>query len=147
MAADFGEVFTVHRPDADGLRVGAGLDAQLGEGCDDDGFQPMDISTDRQTMLRETDDWIRHDLAGAVIGDVAAAVAADQIDIQLGQFFRTGDQVPDGFLAPAEGDYGAMFDEEYCFGSPGEDLSVARVPAAPTHRGMPCGQDHSPLLV
>ena len=66
-------------------------------------------------MLSETNDRIRHDLARAVIGDVAAAVAVNQIDILFGQFFGAGDEIPDGFLAAAQGDHGGMFDDEILF--------------------------------
>ena len=98
-SADLREIPACRYPYTDRFRVGAALDAQLGQRGDHNRLQPMDISADRQPMPRQTNDGIGHYLSRAVVSDIAAPIAVDQFDSLFRQFFRTGDEISDGFRA------------------------------------------------
>ena len=59
----------------------------------------------------QVEDGIADDLAGAVEGDVAAAVAFEEFDAALGEEFGGGDYVG-GFGVSAQRDDGSVFEQE-----------------------------------
>ena len=57
--ADFGGSSCVVCPDADGIRVGEGVDAEIGEGRDDDFFQAVHVGADGEFVIGEATRWDR----------------------------------------------------------------------------------------
>src|SRR5580658_4093091 len=118
--ADFSEV----GPDSDGAGFAAGGDCETLQRGDHRVFEGADVSADGQGVIVEADDGVDHDLAGAVKGDVAAAVAMDEIDAETLEVFGLGQKVLEALLAAADGDDGRVLEEEELFGIAGGDLLV-----------------------
>src|SRR5205807_940816 len=77
--ADRGNL-VVANPDA-ALPVGAfGGDAEFGDGADQHFFEFRDVLAHIAIAFAEVDDWIADELAGTVIGDVAAARGLEKTD-------------------------------------------------------------------
>ena len=62
-------------------------------------------------MAAQVEDGIADDLAGAVEGDVAAAVAFKELNAALGKEFRGGNDIG-GFRVSAQGNDWRVFEEE-----------------------------------
>jgi hypothetical protein len=111
-----------------------GGDGEVGGGADQDFFEAADeldyaqgFARAFRTSLRlvranqwvrpytgeaaEIEDGVAYDLAGAVEGDVSAAVAFEEFDAALRQEFGARDYVR-GFRVAAQGDYWLVFQEE-----------------------------------
>src|SRR5690606_16904496 len=99
--ADGGD-FAVGDPDA-GLAVAAGGDeAEFADGVDQDLFQKAQVGVE-VFAGGEVDDGVADELAGAVVGDVAAAVGLDDFDAFVGEAGGVPDEVLVRAAAQADG--------------------------------------------
>ena len=88
-------------------------------------------------MGAEVQDRVAHELAGAVIGEVAAALDLDQVQPRLGEPRRVGgrDVLP---RSPPEGDHRQVFDEE-------QEVVIRRRVPPPAGDGA-LKREHLPVL-
>ena len=99
------------------------MDVEVCEGLEDEAFEGVDVGGDGEGVGGEADDGVGDELAGAVEGDVAAAVGFDEFDAELLELGLGGEEVGGG-AAAAEGDDGGVFDEEEAVLGAGEDVGV-----------------------
>ncbi|MNE57963.1 hypothetical protein D3C80_1529640 [compost metagenome] len=71
--------------DAGGIGLGIGLDVASGQGVDDGGFQAGHQLSHRELAAAHVHQHIEHQLAGAVIGHLAAAIALHHGDVTGGE--------------------------------------------------------------
>jgi len=122
--ADLAELAVVFDPDANGGRVFLGGDVEVGQGSDNGFFEAVDVRADGEAVVDKADDGVGDDLAGAMKSDVATAVRLDDFDVEPGELFGGGNEVPLDVGPAAEGDDGGMLDEEEVFLLPGGDGGV-----------------------
>ncbi len=104
-------VLWVH-PDAGGLGVGVGGDVVVGEGGDDGGFEGADVFVDAESGGVEIDDGVGDELAGAVVGDIAASVGLVEGDaLGFEEGFR-GEDVGRCVGSSGDGDDGVVLDHQ-----------------------------------
>lgn len=111
-------LFLTWNPDACGFGVALALDAIGGEGVDDGLFQQSHVVVEAEGFAGvgvgeslEVEDGVGDDLAGAVVGDVAAAVGLVESDAQGSEALGIGQDVVGGTLAAGDGDDGWVLDE------------------------------------
>jgi hypothetical protein len=73
--------------------VALGVDAEGGEGLDDDFFEEAHVAVEVKVVGVEGNDGVGDELAGAVEGDVAAAVGFDDFDAAGGEEGGGGEEV------------------------------------------------------
>ena len=88
----FGDIANGLDPDASFAGYAIGGDAEIGGGADHGLFEGADVPVDVAPNGIEIKDWITDDLAGAVIGDVAAAVGFTELDIFLAEDIFGGER-------------------------------------------------------
>ncbi len=99
-------------PDAGGVGEAGADDAPVGDGADDGLLQKAHVGVEVQVVVIQGDDGVGDELAGAVKGDVAAAVGFDDFDAAGGEEGGRGEEVARGAGVAADGDDGGMLDEE-----------------------------------
>ena len=97
-------------------RDAASSHAEIGRGANHHFFELLDVPAHVAAMLREIQDGIADDLAGAVIGDVAAAIARMEGDVHLREQAFAGTQVF-AFAIAAESDHVRMLAEQQDIGN------------------------------
>src|SRR5882757_3714807 len=107
----FGDAARRLHPDAGFAGDAVGGDAEIGGGADHGFFERADVPVNVAADGIEIKNWIADDLAGAVVGDVAAAVGFAEFDIFLAEDVFGGEKI---FLAgiAAESEDVGMFAEE-----------------------------------
>lgn len=105
-------------PDAGGFGVALAGDAVGGEGVDDGLLEESHVAVEAQGLAGvwvdescEVEDGVGDDLAGAVVGDVAASVGLVELDTEGGEALGVGEDVIRGTLAAGDGDDGRVLDE------------------------------------
>ena len=99
-------------PDTGGTFFAADGDCVGGAGVDDGLFEESHVGVEAEVEKIEIEDGVADDLAGTVVGDVAAAVGFGDFDTGAGEHVGRGEQVGAGFGAAADGDDGGMLNEE-----------------------------------
>lgn len=100
-------------PDAGGVGVGVGDDAELGECGDDGGFECADVLVYAEARGAQVDDWVADELAWAVVGDIAAAVCRVELDALSGEELLAGEDVGLCGWSAGDGDDGVVLDHEH----------------------------------
>ncbi len=129
--ADLARLAAVRVAPAAGVSVApSGLDAQRGARRDERRLESPDERAHEDAALVQRDDRIGHELAGAVIGHLTAALDADDLDTAAGQLVGAG---PDVRLVavPAERQDRRMLEEE----------QLVADPAVRSFRGEPTLED------
>ena len=93
-----------------------GFDSEIACGANHGLFELVDVPANVAAMLGEIENRIADDLAGAVIGDVAAAVGGMEFDVHLLQHALVRAQIF-GLAVAAERDYVRMLAEEQDIGN------------------------------
>ncbi len=81
------------------------------DGVDERLFEEAEVAVEIAEMV-EADDRVADDLSGAVVGDVAAAIGADEIDAEELELFFGPNEVLLGSATDSEGEDGRVFDED-----------------------------------
>ncbi len=106
--ADRGDLAPPH-PDADPLALaGGGHDAVVGEQRDQRRRQVPDVAAQVAAVGRQVEDGVADELAGAVVGDLAAAVGLDHFDAAPRPLGRRQQDVGLGCVAPERVDMGVL---------------------------------------
>lgn len=104
--------FALIRPDPNGGWVEEAFNAEIAQRIHDSAFKALDIRTDGQVMVDQADDWIGHQLAGAVEGNVAAAVGLNEFYAEFGKLRLISQQMT-GYIGTAAQCYDRrMLDEQ-----------------------------------
>jgi hypothetical protein len=98
-------------PDAVAARDARGGDSKIGCRADHGFFELLDVPADVATVFGEIEDGVTDDLAGAVVGDVAAAVGFLERDVHLGQEAVARAEIF-FFAVAAQGDYVGVLAED-----------------------------------
>lgn len=99
-------------PDAGGVGVGVGGDVVVREGGNDRGFEGADVFVDAESGGVEIDDGVGDELAGAVVGDIAASVGLVEGDaLGFEEGFR-GEDVGRCVGSSGDGDDGVVLDHQ-----------------------------------
>ena len=119
MHAERGEFFFagggVH-PNAVAICDAPGGDAKIRGGADHHFFELIDVPAHVAAMLREIEDGIADDLAGAVVGDVAAAIGRGKVDVHLREHAFAGTEMF-VFSIAAESDHVRMLAKQQHIGN------------------------------
>src|SRR6185437_15466908 len=114
--AQGGELFFALRridPDAMAAENAARGETVVGGREDHHLFELLDVPADVALVLREVENRIADDLAGAVVGDVAAAVCLMEFDVHLAQDIRVGEKIFALTVAPERDDVWVLAEEEH----------------------------------
>ena len=106
-----GTDFSAADPNAGEALTAGGLDVGFGEGIDDHLFECADVGNDVALPIAEVEDGVDDELAGAVVGDIAAAVGVDELDARLREELFGGEEVF-AMTVAAHGDDVRVFEEE-----------------------------------
>lgn len=105
-------------PDAGGFGIAVAGDAVGGEGVDDGLLEEAHVAVEAQGLAGirvgeafEVEDGVGDDLAGAVVGDVAAAVGLVEFNAQGGKAVGVGQDVACGPFSAGDGDDWGVLDE------------------------------------
>src|SRR5579883_1567476 len=119
--ADGGDFLLGDGAAGDGPDAGASGDAlrgdgEVSQGADEGFFEEADVvdGADAAVVQGETaqvEDGVADELAGSVVGDVAAAVDLMDFDAAIGKEFVAGEDVGAGGVA-SQGEYGWVFEQE-----------------------------------
>src|SRR5207237_10357082 len=105
----------VSDPDAAFAFDAFGGDAVFGDGADQHFLEVRDVFADVALAFAEVEDGVADELAGAVIGDVAAARRFEKADTLRAKDVAAGEQMIE-FAAAAEGDDRRMYEQEKLVG-------------------------------
>ena len=125
MHADGGD-FALAHPDARQFGNTAGLDAEIRQSIDQGLFDGPHVGSHIALPFAQVEDGIAHDLSGAVIGDVAAAIGRVEGDAGARQNVVAGQQVFQMPVAPQRDDMRVLQQEELIRDQP--LLAIAREP-------------------
>lgn len=110
-------------PDAGGAGGAGAGDAEGSEGVDDDVFEEAHVVVEVEVVSVERNDGVGDELAGAVEGDVAAAIGFGEFDAAELQEGGGGEEVFTGAGVAANGYDGRVFDEDECAGGVGASVA------------------------
>jgi hypothetical protein len=108
--ADGGD-FAGAEPDAGFAGAAGGGEAEVADGIDENLFEEAEVLVEIFAR-EERDDRVTYDLAGAVVGDVAAAVCLHDFNTLGGELGGRPDEVGVGAAALADGEDGVVFGED-----------------------------------
>src|ERR1044072_2183770 len=103
-----------------------GFNPDLVQSSDDDLLKTPDVGADGELVIGQADNRIGDELAGAVVGDVAAAVGLDDFDAETRKLGIRGDQVSRNAGAAAKGNDLLMLEQKKSLSSAGQDLGMDR---------------------
>jgi len=102
-----------------------GFDAAGAAEIDDDLLEEAQVVVEAEAEAVEIENGVGNELAGAVVGDVAAAVGLFEMDAMASEEFWRGFEVRRGAMAARDGDDGRVFEEEE-----GADVGTGRAGGA-----------------